>query len=288
MSFLQKIIDQVSTEVRQKGVKCRGKGEVRIGEHTGSILSAAVRCDGPEANLVALHRREGFLDFSCTCDDFLDSRTPCEHVWATLLTAEVQGHLREWESRGRVEMVAMKERQDDRQDEDEFETASPPAAGSTSRAEVRTIVQSGASKPTVGEASWKKDFNVLREALNSRTVGPTPWPSNRQILYVIDVADTLRGQGLTVELMTQDMKKDGEWGRPRHESLGSDDSQRLPDKADAEIVAILGGAARDSYGFYYSAASRSSRFRVVDAQYGTLIQRLCETGRCPPAHGGRG
>ena len=117
-------------------------------------------------------------------------------------------------------------------------------------------------------------------ALCSKPIGLTPWPAGRQLLYVIDIEDTLRGQGLTVELMSQDHKKDGTWSRPKHEALGSEDSSRLPDHADAEIISILGGAQRDSYGYYYASNNRVSRYRVSSVQFGTLIKQICDTGRC--------
>src|SRR6185437_16280468 len=77
-----------------------------------------------------------------------------------------------------------------------------------------------------------------------------------------------------------DLKKDGTWGKHKHDALGSQDSSRLPDRADAEIVAILGGADRDTYGFYYSSHDRASRYRVPEIEYENIVRKACETGRC--------
>ncbi len=56
MLFLQKVIDQVTTEVRQEGVKRRRKGEVQIDEHTPSMVAAAVKCEAGDPHRVLLRR----------------------------------------------------------------------------------------------------------------------------------------------------------------------------------------------------------------------------------------
>src|ERR1700678_1678080 len=102
MSFLQKIIDQVSMEARQKGVKCRGAGKITIAEHTDDWIEAIVECDASYP--VTLERERGILFYGCGCNSYLKEGEPCEHVWATLLQAESLGYLRDWESRGAVLM----------------------------------------------------------------------------------------------------------------------------------------------------------------------------------------
>ena len=59
MSFLQKIIDQVSMDARQKGVRCRGTGKVTIVEHSDHWIEAVVECDGTSAAATMTRRRVG-------------------------------------------------------------------------------------------------------------------------------------------------------------------------------------------------------------------------------------
>ncbi|HWE04267.1 MAG TPA: DEAD/DEAH box helicase [Tepidisphaeraceae bacterium] len=279
MSLLQKVIDQVSILARQNGVKCRGKGQVRLGDHTDSWIDANVQCDGAKGHRVQLKRERNLLEFACECDEYLTTGDPCDHVWATLLEAEAQGFLEDWEGRGpiRLEPIDDGAPDDDEDPVDDDHSTDP-------RAIMRSLIKSHARDTFKPEGlpqieDWKKGFNSLREALGAKAVESSSWPAGRQILYVVDLAETLRGDGLTVELMGQDRKKDGSYGKPRHEALGSEDSGRMPDHADAEIIAMLGGAQRDNYGYFYSTGNRASRYRVPPVQYQTLVPRMCQTGR---------
>ncbi|MDB5298456.1 MAG: helicase, partial [Phycisphaerales bacterium] len=272
MSLLSKVIDQVDIEVRQEGVKCRGRGELRITEHTDSWLSATVNCGHRYG--VELERDGRELAYSCECTDYLDTLEPCQHVWATLLVAEASNVLSPLDRPGPVDLVPI----DDPGLTEDFGRGGPVQVGfDTGRKTPPAAPKSRKEKPE----DWKRGFELLRQTMTSRPdANRNAWPPGRELLYVIDVASTLRGDGLTVELMARERKKDGSWGKPKFESLSSEDSARLPDPADAELIALLGGAQRDSYGYYYSASNRSSRFRLQEAQYGTLIRRMCQTGRC--------
>ncbi|MDB5357901.1 MAG: helicase [Phycisphaerales bacterium] len=273
MSLLSKVIDQVDIEVRQEGVKCRGRGEVRITEHTDSWLSATVNCG--HRYVVELERDERELAYSCECTDYLDTLEPCQHVWATLLAAEAGGVLSPLDRQGRVDLVPL-----DDPDLDDYDRGSTIQIGFGGERKIPAPAKPAKSRKEKPE-DWKRGFDLLRQSMASRPeANRNPWPAGRELLYVIDVASTLRGDGLTVEIMAHERKKDGSWGKPKVEPLSSEDSARLPDPADAELIALLGGAQRDSYGYYYSSGNRSSRFRLQEAQYGMLIRRMCQTGRC--------
>jgi hypothetical protein len=274
MSLLSKVIDQVDIEVRQEGVKCRGRGEVRITEHTDSWITATVNCGHRYG--VELEREGRELAYSCECTDYLDTLEPCQHVWATLLVAEASNVLSPLDRPGPVDLVPI----DDPDLVDDFGRRGPIDIGLGATRKNPPTAKAPKSRKEKPE-DWKRGFDLLRQAMTSKTeLNRTPWPAGRELLYVIEVAAALRGDGLTIELMTRERKKDGTWGKPKFESLSSEDSARLPDPADAELIALLGGAQRDSYGYYYSSGNRSSRFRLQEAQYGTLIRRMCQTGRC--------
>ena len=278
MSLLQRIIDRISMEVRQKGVKCRGTGKIEFAEHNDHYIDAKVDCGGQFT--VNLAREPGSLSFACECKTYTQNREPCEHIWATLLAAETLGYLEDWQGPGPLQLgpIDHVSVDDDDVDDDPKEASQPifdPQAG------LLTLLKPFRTPTKTPEVpdDWRRDFQALRQSLRIKQPTTYSWPASRQILYVIDVANTLRA-GLMIELMAQDLKKDGTWGKPRHESLGSEDASRLPDRNDAEIVALLGGAQRDNYGYFYASHERSSRYRVPDVQYANVIQKTCETGRC--------
>jgi superfamily II DNA or RNA helicase len=287
MSLLQKIIDQVGIEARQKGVKCRGNNQVRITDHNDQYIDATVEIGGQQY-VVNLSRDTGEVGFACQCKLYKQDLEPCEHVWGTLLQAESLGYLDEWYMPGVINLEPMDNLvveptpvpQADEADQDVTED---DMDGDYDFSPILTaLARTGKITTTKSQRAandWKSNFQTLRQTLQARPTGNKPWPSGRRLLYVVDLANTRTG-GLMIELMTQEIKKDGGWSKPRHESLGSEDAVRLPDALDAQIVASLGGAQRDTYGYYYSSHERSSRYRVPEVQYVNLMQRACETGRC--------
>ncbi|HET6249977.1 MAG TPA: SNF2-related protein [Tepidisphaeraceae bacterium] len=274
MSLLQKIIDRITIEARQKGVKCRGTGNVLITEHDEQYIDATIECGG--RFIVNLSREPGSLKFACQCKTYTEERLPCEHVWAALLQADTLGYLIPWELPGPIDMTPI----DDETivEEDDVDGSVPIAFDPKSVLSTLLKPARPAPAPEVSD-DWRKDFQALRQSLRIKPTTNHAWPTSRQLLYVIDLHNTLRS-GLMLELMSQDLKKDGGWSKPRHESLGSEDADRLPDRTDAEIVALLGGAQRDTYGYYYNSHERSSRYRVPEVQYVNVMRRACDTGRC--------
>ena len=63
-----------------------------------------------------------------------------------------------------------------------------------------------------------------------------------QLLYIIDVAASLAGAVLVIELMTRDRKANGEWGKPKPARLTPADLQALPDATERHTLERLVGA----------------------------------------------
>ena len=229
--------------------------------------------------IVNLTREPDAVLYACECKTYLSDQEVCEHIWATLMEAEAKGSLASWDGPGPVTLEPMEEERiefdpdDTPDDEDDAELTLDPHAISTLLAQ-RTL-----GKTAKSADDWKVGFEALRQTHSTRDPIGNTWPAGKQLLYVVDLENTMRN-GLTIELMSQERKKDGAWGKPKHESLGVDDAARLPDRNDAEVVAMLAGSQRDAYGYYYSSHERSSRYKLSDIQYVMVLRRACETGRC--------
>ena len=157
MSLLQKIIDQVSIEVRQKGVKCRGKGGVRIDEHNLTRIVSFVVCDNDPPRNVTLLREDHTLEYLCSGKSCQEAAVPCEHVWATLLYAEALGYLNDWEGHGRVQMRQMGVKQDDDTGKGSHFSRSSDAI------KVMMGSQAQSASASQGSDDWKRGFSTLRE-----------------------------------------------------------------------------------------------------------------------------
>ena len=108
------------------------------------------------------------------------------------------------------------------------------------------------------------------------------WPLGRQILYVLDVAASMEGLGLTLDVSFRQPKQDGSWSHVRPIKIRAGQIATLPDEADRRILALLRGPLEGStiYGGYYSSYSNlPPRYRLSAALQETLVPLICATGR---------
>src|SRR5262249_10740250 len=112
-----------------------------------------------------------------------------------------------------------------------------------------------ARKKSAQQASWKGFFAGLRGDRQCETAPRNAWPPGPEILYGVDVANTMTGQGLFVEVAYRRRKKDGGWSKPKFERMAQTEIPKLPDDDDRQILSLLEGAhGESSYypGYEYS------------------------------------
>ncbi|HVQ74337.1 MAG TPA: DEAD/DEAH box helicase [Candidatus Binatia bacterium] len=144
-----------------------------------------------------------------------------------------------------------------------------------------------AKKPArPGPADWRQRLRALGQTFQ---VGETrqrlteTWPAGRHVYYVLDVAATMTGSGLALDVLYRDRKADGAWtkGRPLKSRLHEVDA--LPEAIDREILGLLVGP-RSSYGGYAGSLAfyggGPHRYYLTATLQRTLLPILCETGRC--------
>ncbi len=108
------------------------------------------------------------------------------------------------------------------------------------------------------------------------------WPAGRQVLYAIDVEETLEGRGLAVGLLHRRRRKDGTWSRAQPLKVGRRTIDELPDPADREVLALLFGARQQglyTYGYDAAEFAAITSFRTPPALDARVLPLLCETGR---------
>lgn len=201
---------------------------------------------------------QGGASLLCTCP-FASEALVCKHIWGVLLEADRQGVL---------ERVLAP---DGAGDHVGAHTGRPRHRGRSGRATLEP------------ERGWRQRLRQLGERMaaspeESAGSYPAPWPANRRLAYVVDLAGTLYGNGLTVELCTERLKSDGSWDRPRQYSLGADRLASLPDPRDRQLVQMLVGANHERNLGQSVPISRS--YTLPEASYDTTLRLMCETGRC--------
>ncbi len=276
--------DDVSSQVRSNGELYFRQGRVSEMEFVSDgILGAFVR--GTRTYSVTLRRTAQQVIYECSCPYYQQNETCCKHVWATLLAAENTGLLTDWELDSPsfdAEFTGENEPDDfddsaesDDDDGDGDDDDAPRVSGPINEHLIRTA--STAPKRT---ADWKRQLDHVRAQMRSQEpVSEVIWPAGREIVYVIDVARTLTGGGLALELAQRDRKKDGTWTKLRRESIGDAVIKQLPDAIDREILSMLFGADDDSSGYFTGYYQTASRFRLSRIQLVPILSRACQTGR---------
>jgi superfamily II DNA or RNA helicase len=141
--------------------------------------------------------------------------------------------------------------------------------------------------------TWKEHLGALRHAMASPGGAPAlAWPAGREIVYVVDVATTIAHDGLILDVCYRDARKRGGWTQLRRLNVRRAQLPALPDPADRQLLAALGGARdpdrtwMDSHPSY---AAASHRYLIPADLYDGVLPLICASGRCwlrtAPGHG---
>jgi hypothetical protein len=257
-----------SADVRGRGAAYHARGRVRLNDVSADRVSASV--NGSRLYRVRIDFSDDVFDGSCTCPFAEKWGGVCKHVWATLLTADDQGAL--------PHAPAL----DDQQDED-AQRGSRSTRVRKADYDDEDVRRPLPLRPKPQTPAWKKALRHIRDleqrAASRYRAEPQPFPSDRRIVYLLDVPGTLeRGEGLIVEVATQKQTRDGSgWERPKSSSLEYGQWINAPDESDRLIARMLVGTNHE-YGYYSPPTSR--RFVLPGSAYDTTLRMMCNTGRC--------
>lgn len=220
---------------------------------------------GTEEYEVVLRRDERTVWASCTCPYALDRDEVCKHIWATILAADEKGGLRG--PRGGLpndlllDLVDWWDEGDNEDDKDKNRPGSPPAPPPVP------------VPPAPRAPAWREILAPVTTAGSLATARET------EIIYAIDLPESLRQQGLCLEILTSKRKQDGSPGSLFPLRIQRGQIAQHPDPVDRAILYLLsGGASSSSYYFLYQEVPQ--RLWVPDGLAQEVARRLCATGRC--------
>jgi intein/homing endonuclease/superfamily II DNA or RNA helicase len=286
MSLITEFSSDFSKAVRSRGANYFQEGKVEITKGSDRQVRARVR--GSRSYRVDLEIEGNELVVHCDCPHF--EREPCKHLWATILAVEGKGYLRGGTGGGPLEMVPGSDDDDfydydagdfydddDEWPDDEYDQ--PPR-------DVGAIFSGGRlSKGNL--PSWKEQLTALGRSARATVAGfDEEWPPTRRIIYVVDVQATLDSQHLILDTLLQDLKQNGEWGKPRKQRIPRWQITGLPDAGDRQIFAMLAGSREQSdysyYGYDYQDAYDTAPFRhrLTAPLPQIILPLIARTGRC--------
>ncbi len=261
--LIKALTPHVSSRTRAKGLdyfRSGGVLEIAGGEWTAH---AVVR--GTRDYRVDLLRESGTdrVTASCECPFYADRAEICKHIWAALLEAEGRGLLA---GDGSILPGATLEP----------EYRPPPDV-----ARPGTMVVAPGGKLPGKPPPWERFLAELQQdvAAAERAL-PAPRFSNGEIVYAVDVRDTLTGRGTVINVLFRQRRKNGAWTKPKGVSLTPLEAEHLADADDRDILSLLIGAGNAwSYGSTYEAGYPRSRYVLNGPLEDRVLPMIARSGR---------
>ncbi len=257
--FIKALISRVSGRTRAKGTDYfRSGGVIEMG---GGEWSAHAIVRGTRDYRVELRRESGTDRFtgSCECPYYTDRGEVCKHIWAALLEADRRGLL-----------AGDGTTQPDATLEPEYRPTTDEAA----------IPEASAARATARPA-WERFLSELqRDVVAAERARPAPRFSNGELIYSIDVRETLKGFGTVINLLFRQRRKNGAWSKPRPANVIANEAEHLANPADREVLSLLLGAGSPwSYGTTYEPGFSRSRYTLNGPLEDVVLPMIARSGR---------
>lgn len=263
--FTKALAPSVNLRTRAKGLQYFQSGRVIDVNGAEWVANATVR--GTRDYRVDLVRDRHRFTGACECPYYADRAEICKHIWAALLEAEERGLLT---GDGLVG--------DDAVLEPEYR---PSAADVRQEAEI-SYSAPGTRAPVVKPPAWQRFLRELQQDV-AAAEGAVPLPrfSNGEIVYAVDVRETLAGRGTVVTVFFRQRRKNGAWTKPKPIGMTPVEAEHMVDHDDREILSLLIGASNVWYqGAPYEAGyPRLSRYVLNGPLEDRVLPMLARTGR---------
>jgi len=261
--FIKPLSSLVTLRTRVKGGDYfRSGGVIDI---AGGEWSAHAIVRGTRDYRVDLRRESGTDRFtaSCECPYYADRGEICKHIWAALLEADTRGLLG---GDGAILPGA---------------TLEPEYRPDPDGLPVATTAHGSSAKPAAKTPAWERFLNeVQQDAAAAERARPAPRFSNGQIVYTIDVRDTLNGYGTVINVLFRQRRKNGTWSKPRPATVTPSEAEHLADAADREILSLLLGAGNPwTYGTTYEPGFSRSRYVLNGPLEDVILPKIAQSGR---------
>lgn len=236
---------------------------------------------GSRAYSVNLVWRDSKLNVTCDCPYFYDRGEPCKHLWASVLAADAKGYLSGVAEPANLEYSVDLEDEgllEDFGDEDDpFEELKTSSLPKSAKAKSAPLIP-----------NWKMQLDAISANRSQQGYRGSEWPVKREIVYIVDVDNSIARGGLIFSFASRDYKKNGEVTAPKILSMQCSSISQLPSPEDREIFSMLSGGKA-----YYSYINAYERFPnplfIPPVLARTVMPLVVRTGRCylPPEKEGK-
>ncbi|MFC1498618.1 SNF2-related protein [Verrucomicrobiota bacterium] len=264
MSIANALAPNFSPAVQHRGRQYEKKGLVRVESADNSSIQAIVNGTSPYKVNITFDYNTKSTGINCTCPYF-ESHGPCKHLWATIVAIDKQQAF--------YNIPPYSEDIDDLKgflepDFDDDDTTQPQYKNKN--------VRRGSFNNI---SHWRTIIRTIKHSLPaSQHLRPA---GIGEISYLINVPETLRGKGLSLDVMSRRPKKNAK-GLTKFKPvrIKTEKLTTLPDHADRKIITLLlGGEAGDPYYRSYGQNTCNGKF-ILQTEFAKILLPECAaTGR---------
>lgn len=265
-------------DIRFRGQAYLKAERVTITRVTSESVSAVVRDGGEFATQL---RRDGKqLQMFCTCAETAGKHeTACKHLWATILAVDEARLLTGGVKPGYIPPFVVEPEKflwQDNWDEadDEGDVFYPPHRA------VQAIRVPLAVQPRL--KPWEARLQELRERAAAEIPAGGRARREREILYLVDVAESRSVGQLVLETSQRQRRSNGQWGKLKPLKLRPGQLESIAHGEDRRILSYLGGGVPERSNWYAQQAELQGsvyRYRVPFELCELLLPLMCRTGR---------
>lgn len=277
MTLAELLQNRFRADLRHRGAAYIEAERVSLVRVTAENVFGVV-VDGVE-HQTQLRYQESDIALFCTCEQFAKSKA-CKHLWATVLTADLQGYVNPAIRPGRLAPFVAKDlgapiRVDDLTPgyDADAEISGPKGA----RKKPAAVVREPRLRP------WEAKLAGLREEMAAPTSGSQNGQSlERQIFYEIDLEASKEGDKLIIQASQRQRRSSGQWGKVKPLKIRPGELDQIEHEDDRVFLSYLAGAIPERTNWSTQQAElRAAAHRFhVPYELGTLIlPEMCRSGR---------
>ena len=190
-----------------------------------------------------LRYQENDIALFCTCDQFAKSKA-CKHLWATVLTADLEGHVHPGIRPGRLAPFIVREKSVPVTVDDltgPMDSVREPAG--RSRRSSSSATTDGATQKSEGRMKpWEARLSELDEEITAEGQGGKSQSSERQIFYQIDLEASREAHKLVIQASQRQRRSSGQWGKIKPLKIRPGELDQIEHEDDRTFLSYLAGA----------------------------------------------
>lgn len=276
MTLSELLQNRFRADLRHRGAAYLEAERVSLVRVTAENVFGLV-VDGVEYQ-TQLRYQESDIALFCTCDQFAKSKA-CKHLWATVLTADLEGYVHPSVRPGRLAPFVVRESSlpisvDDLTSGMDF--AAEPQKGNGRS----TAVAPRKSEPRL--KPWEARLNELGEEISAEGKGSKAQSSDRQIFYQIDLEGSREAGKLVIQASQRQRRSSGQWGKIKPLKIRPGELDQIEHEDDRIFLSYLAGAIpeRNNWSNQQAELRAATHRFYVPYELGRLIlPDMCRSGR---------